>query len=286
VLALLATLVAVPAAAQIKTRVAADGTLEVYNEGPGLGNGKAQTLRPVPKPSWDAWIRDQASLHGVDPRLVQAVMQAESGYDPRAVSRKGAIGLMQLMPQTARQLAVTEPFSPEQNIRGGVAYLRKMLDRFGSVELAIAAYNAGPGAVERYRGVPPYAETRAYVQRVLGLYRGYGATVVVGLAAAAGPSRPHGLLQTSSSSSALQQALAERAALAARALPRAVPAPTAPQAAGIALAAAASPGPAPRSAPAQPSRPRTAPAVAERSVATPAAAPALAATGTVLAGGG
>jgi|HubBroStandDraft_3_1064219.scaffolds.fasta_scaffold00400_5 soluble lytic murein transglycosylase-like protein len=109
----------------------------------------------------------------LDPRLVQAVIQVESGYNPRARSNKGAMGLMQLMPGTAVELAVANPFDADQNLRGGTAYLRQMIDRFGgSLELAVAAYNAGAGAVEHYRGVPPFAETLDYVERVLALYRG------------------------------------------------------------------------------------------------------------------
>lgn len=110
------------------------------------------------------------AAHGVDPRLLAAVAQVESGMDPRAVSPAGARGLMQLMPATAAGLGVTDPFDPAQAIDGAARLLRSHLDRFGSVELALAAYNAGAGAVARHGGIPPYQETQAYVRRVLARY--------------------------------------------------------------------------------------------------------------------
>jgi hypothetical protein len=118
--------------------------------------------------AWDDVIDERAAAHGVRPELVRAVIQVESAFNPRARSSKGAMGLMQLMPSTAADLGVTNPYDPEQNIRGGVAYLRSLLDQFdGNEELALAAYNAGPGAVTRYGSkVPPYRETREYVQKV------------------------------------------------------------------------------------------------------------------------
>jgi hypothetical protein len=103
---------------------------------------------------------------GVDPGLVHAVVAAESGYTPSARSRKGALGLMQLMPVTARQYGVTDPLDPEANLAAGIRHLRSLLDRF-DLRLALAAYNAGEAAVRRYGGVPPYPETRAYVDRIL-----------------------------------------------------------------------------------------------------------------------
>jgi soluble lytic murein transglycosylase-like protein len=105
--------------------------------------------------------------------LVKAVMAAESNFEKSAVSRVGAQGLMQLMPTTAREMGVVSPFVPSDNIRGGVRYLSEMLDRYGDVKFALAAYNAGPRAVDRHGGIPPYPETRAYVKRVLGFYREY-----------------------------------------------------------------------------------------------------------------
>jgi soluble lytic murein transglycosylase-like protein len=113
-------------------------------------------------------INSCALQYGVDKSLVKAVIHAESGYDPNAVSAKGASGLMQLMPNTARSLNVSNSFDPAENIRGGVRYLKFLLDTFrGDVSLALAAYNAGLSRVAQYGGIPPYMETRNYVDRVL-----------------------------------------------------------------------------------------------------------------------
>lgn len=111
--------------------------------------------------------------HGLDPKLVHSVVRVESNFNPRAVSHKGAMGLMQLMPDTAKRLSVSDPFDPRENVRGGVKELARLLGVYsGSVSLALAAYNAGEGAVARYRGIPPYAETRGYVSRIISLYTG------------------------------------------------------------------------------------------------------------------
>jgi soluble lytic murein transglycosylase-like protein len=113
-------------------------------------------------------LAQAGARHNIDTDLLASVVQAESGGDARAVSRAGARGLMQLMPQTAMELGVSNSFAPEENIGGGTAYLDEMLTRYGdNMALALAAYNAGPEAVDRYRGIPPYAETRAYVARVI-----------------------------------------------------------------------------------------------------------------------
>jgi soluble lytic murein transglycosylase-like protein len=113
-------------------------------------------------------IREISARYGVDPVLVESVIRAESAFNPTAVSRAGARGLMQLMPKTALALGVRDSFNPRENIEGGVRHLRYLLDRYpGNVALAVAAYNAGEGAVDSHRGIPPYAETQQYVQRVL-----------------------------------------------------------------------------------------------------------------------
>ena len=115
---------------------------------------------------FDDLVREHSQRQSLRPELVRAVIQVESGFDPRATSPKGAMGLMQLMPQTAKSLGVLNAYDPEQNIRGGTVYLRQLLDKYGNEQLALAAYNAGPGAVDKYDGVPPYRETKDYVRKV------------------------------------------------------------------------------------------------------------------------
>jgi soluble lytic murein transglycosylase-like protein len=121
----------------------------------------------------DDAINKAAERHAVDPNLVRALVKVESNFNPNAVSRKGAMGLMQLMPQTARQMKLTNPFNPEESIDAGVRHLKDLLDSYGGdVRLSLAAYNAGAGAVARSAGIPHYAETRNYVKRITQLYGG------------------------------------------------------------------------------------------------------------------
>jgi soluble lytic murein transglycosylase-like protein len=145
-----------------------------------------RTTTPVERPraeaSFDDLVLEHSQRHALRPELVRAVIQVESGFNPRATSPKGAMGLMQLMPGTARALGVVNPYDPAENIRGGTLYLRQLLDRYdGDERLALAAYNAGPGAVDRYgQTVPPYRETRDYVRRI-GLKAGTGTGVTSGV---------------------------------------------------------------------------------------------------------
>lgn len=121
---------------------------------------------------YESHIRFTCGHYGLDCNLVKAVIRAESGYNPSAVSPKGAMGLMQLMPGTASDLGVSNPFDPWENIEGGVRYLRMMMDRFNNnPQLALAAYNAGPEAVQRHGGIPPYDETQVYVKTVMDFYQ-------------------------------------------------------------------------------------------------------------------
>ncbi len=133
-----------------------------------------QTLnRAFTQQDIDAAIDEAAARHNVDPSLVRSVVKVESNFNPNAVSRKGAMGLMQLMPSTARSLNVANPFDPAQNVDAGVRHLRRLLDNYGgNVSLSLAAYNAGSGAVARSAGVPHFRETQNYVRRITNLYNG------------------------------------------------------------------------------------------------------------------
>ncbi|MGC2246790.1 MAG: lytic transglycosylase domain-containing protein [Terriglobales bacterium] len=138
----------------------------------------------------DAAIDEAATKHNVDPNLVRSVVKVESNFNPNAVSRKGAMGLMQLMPATARSLNVSNPFDPQQNVDAGVRHLKKLLESYGGdVRLSLAAYNAGAGAVARSAGVPRFAETRNYVRRITELYAGGGGGTRVSFGPAREPVR-------------------------------------------------------------------------------------------------
>ncbi|NNM66648.1 MAG: lytic transglycosylase domain-containing protein [Spirochaetales bacterium] len=129
---------------------------------------KASDPQNVSKAGLEALAQKTAAKYGVNASLVNSVINAESGFDPKAVSKAGAQGLMQLMPTTAQELGVTNPLDPVQNVDGGVRYLRDMLDRYShNVPMALAAYNAGPGAVDHAKGIPDFPETQEYVQKVL-----------------------------------------------------------------------------------------------------------------------
>ncbi|HEY6308516.1 MAG TPA: lytic transglycosylase domain-containing protein [Candidatus Angelobacter sp.] len=137
---------------------------------PGAAGQERQMVSPE---EVDKAIDAAAQRHGVDPNLVRAVVKVESNFNPHAVSRKGAMGLMQLMPYTAKSLNVGNAFDPNQNVDAGVRHLKSLLENYnGNLELSLAAYNAGSGAVNRNRGIPPYAETRDYVKKITDIYRG------------------------------------------------------------------------------------------------------------------
>jgi soluble lytic murein transglycosylase-like protein len=142
-----------------------------YRPVPGFSGTASRLLRLPSGTQTSAFtqeIRETSERYGVDPALVEAVIRTESAFNPWAVSPKGARGLMQLMPGTASALGVRDSFNPRQNVEGGVRHLRYLLDRYpGNIPLALAAYNAGEGAVDAYGGIPPFVETRQYVQRVL-----------------------------------------------------------------------------------------------------------------------
>ena len=175
-LALLCVLASRPVQAQIYSWRDANGVLTVSDR--PQGSGPRAVIIPVGTPltttsnhRFEPLIHQNATSQGIRPDLVRAVIQVESGFNPRAVSPKGAMGLMQLMPATAAQFGVIDPFNPVENIRAGVRYLRQLLDRYNKDEqLALAAYNAGPGAVQKYGNkVPPYKETQNYVNKITGI---------------------------------------------------------------------------------------------------------------------
>jgi hypothetical protein len=143
-----------------------------------MGGSAMGAIQPVkadnvslPAPEINDLVEQTASRHQIDPQLVHAIIEVESKYDPKAVSRKGAMGLMQLIPETAQRFGVANPFNPKENIEGGVSYLKHLLDLFrGDLSLSLAAYNAGEAAVQRFGGIPSFAETRNYVRKVTDIY--------------------------------------------------------------------------------------------------------------------
>ena len=160
--------------AHVRAAKSAAEEVNQYLVGSTEGSGPAHSpARTFSQPDIDAAIDQAAARHNVDPNLVRAVIKVESNFNPNAVSRKGAMGLMQLMPQTARQLNVSNPFDPEQNVDAGVRHLKQLMESYGGdVKLTLAAYNAGQGTVARSGGVPHFRETRNYVKRITQLYYG------------------------------------------------------------------------------------------------------------------
>ncbi len=153
-----------------------DGRGVVHFTNVSKGKGYKRVISEKKSPSnkaYDHIIKRKSSEYNIDPAIIKALITTESSWNPRAVSKKGAMGLMQLMPATANEMQITDPFDPEENIDGGTRYLRQLLDRFDdNLDLALAAYNAGPSRVEKRRGIPRIAETKKFIKKVLSIYEG------------------------------------------------------------------------------------------------------------------
>ncbi len=163
----------VPAPTEAEKSVAAEGATSAEKPVAGVNAQYLRQIRQTHK-LYHPIIQRVAKRYAVDPALVKAIIMAESGYDAKAVSQRGALGLMQLMPSTARSLGVADSLDPEHNITAGVRYFRQLLNLVADdPTLALAAYNAGPDTVLRYNGIPPYQATRRYIQKVMAYYRGY-----------------------------------------------------------------------------------------------------------------
>lgn len=184
--ALVATMAPAQSRADIYQSVGPDGVIsftnsrapgaKLYQKTPKLPAFLPADTSPERYTRYDGWIREAATLYQIPEALVRAVIRVESDFDPRAVSPANARGLMQMIPETAERMLVSDVFDPRQNIFGGVRYLRVLANTFnGDLALTIAAYNAGEGAVIRHGGIPPYPETQDYVVRVIGYYRQYRA---------------------------------------------------------------------------------------------------------------
>jgi soluble lytic murein transglycosylase-like protein len=158
--------------ASIKNNIKAGIYKGVYSKPSSINNSVEGAASSGPK-DLKLMVAQTANKYGLSPRLLDAVVQAESDYSIKSVSTSGAMGLMQLMPDTADELGVENPFNPRENLEGGARYLKSLIDKYnGSIKLALAAYNAGPGTVDRYGGVPPYPETIAYISRINNLFGG------------------------------------------------------------------------------------------------------------------
>lgn len=156
------------------TGVSFQDTLDSIIKTNKTGNSSSTTSKQNVSPDIDSAITLAAQKYNIDPNLIRAIIKAESGFNPNAFSKAGAQGLMQLMPSTARGLGVTNSFDIQQNVDGGTRYIKGKLDQFnGDLKLALAAYNAGPGSVIKYNGIPPYPETQNYVRNVLKYYNDY-----------------------------------------------------------------------------------------------------------------